>query len=182
MVRRSCNRRVTGKGTRFQTFQAPAFGTSFGRGSGPTGIARQGANSARSGPYPPSCLLQPTRSSALGDMRRLSLVLFGCRCLFSLQLSVTSRLTGDIPRMTASRRIVSLLGPLLLVAFTTRVAVAGVVEEIAKSAVEPTVNAISDAASTLWTRREEPTKSELKTIRSQLEAAKWPNFDDIAAH
>jgi hypothetical protein len=57
----------------------------------------------------------------------------------------------------------------------------GVWEEVAKGAVEPLFRAISDGVGALWTRHVEKDKLELETKKSQLEAAKWPKFADIAA-
>jgi hypothetical protein len=56
----------------------------------------------------------------------------------------------------------------------------GVVEEIAKAAIEPVVDAIKSAAGALWTRHVEKDALELLTIKTQLEAAKWRDFGDIA--
>jgi hypothetical protein len=56
----------------------------------------------------------------------------------------------------------------------------GVWEEIAKGAVEPVFKAISDGVGALWTRHVEKDMLELATKKSQLEAAKWPKFSDIA--
>jgi hypothetical protein len=57
----------------------------------------------------------------------------------------------------------------------------GLWEEIAKGAVEPLFKTISDGVSALWTRHVEKDKLELETKKTQLEAAKWPKFSDIAA-
>jgi hypothetical protein len=57
----------------------------------------------------------------------------------------------------------------------------GVVLDVAKAATEPLVNAISSAVGALWTRHVEKDALELETIKTQLEAAKWPAFGDIAA-
>ena len=57
----------------------------------------------------------------------------------------------------------------------------GVWEEIAKGAVEPLFKTISDGVGALWTRHVEKDKLELETKKTQLEAAKWPKFSDIAA-
>ncbi len=57
----------------------------------------------------------------------------------------------------------------------------GVWEEIANGAVEPLIKAISDGVGTLWTRHVEKDQLELETKKTQLEAAKWPRFGDIAA-
>jgi hypothetical protein len=57
----------------------------------------------------------------------------------------------------------------------------GIWEEIAKGAVEPLFKTISDGVGALWTRHVEKDKLELETKKTQLEAAKWPMFSDIAA-
>jgi hypothetical protein len=57
----------------------------------------------------------------------------------------------------------------------------GVWEEIAKGPIEPLIKAISDGVGALWTRHVEKDKLEVETKKSQLEAAKWPKFSDIAA-
>jgi hypothetical protein len=57
----------------------------------------------------------------------------------------------------------------------------GVWEEIAKGAVEPLLTAISGDVGALWTRQAEKDKLEIETKKTQLEAAKWPKFSDIAA-
>jgi hypothetical protein len=41
--------------------------------------------------------------------------------------------------------------------------------------------AISDGVGALWTRHVDKDELELETKKSQLEAAKWPRFGDIAA-
>jgi hypothetical protein len=55
----------------------------------------------------------------------------------------------------------------------------GVLEEVAKGAVEPLFKAISDGVGALWARHVEQDKLELETKKSQLEAAKWPKFADV---
>jgi hypothetical protein len=57
----------------------------------------------------------------------------------------------------------------------------GVWDEVAKGAVEPLIKAISDGVGGLWTRHVDEDNLELATKKSQLEAAKWPRFGDIAA-
>jgi hypothetical protein len=52
----------------------------------------------------------------------------------------------------------------------------GIVEDLAKGAVEPVVALLKDAASALWARRVEEDKLETETIKGQLEAAKWSDF------
>ena len=53
----------------------------------------------------------------------------------------------------------------------------GVVEDIAKGAVGPLVDAIKSTAGALWTRHVEKDKLEVETIKAQLEAAKWPDLE-----
>ena len=57
----------------------------------------------------------------------------------------------------------------------------GVWEELAKGPIEPLIKAISDGVGALWTRHVEKDKLEIETKKSELEAAKWPKFSDIAA-
>jgi hypothetical protein len=56
-----------------------------------------------------------------------------------------------------------------------------VLGDMVKAAVEPLIKAISDGVSALWTRHVEKDKLELETKKSELEAAKWPKFADVAA-
>jgi hypothetical protein len=57
----------------------------------------------------------------------------------------------------------------------------GVWDELARGAVEPLIKAISDGVGALWTRHAQKDKLEIETKKSELEAAKWPKFGDIAA-
>jgi len=56
----------------------------------------------------------------------------------------------------------------------------GVVDAILAAPLEPIITAISSGVAALWTRRVETDTLELETIKTQLEAAKWPNFGDVA--
>jgi hypothetical protein len=56
----------------------------------------------------------------------------------------------------------------------------GVIDTILAAPLEPILMAISSGVAALWTRRVEQDKLELETIKTQLEAAKWPNFGDVA--
>jgi hypothetical protein len=56
----------------------------------------------------------------------------------------------------------------------------GLWQEIAKGPIEPLIRAISDGVGALWTRHVEKDKLEIETKKTQLEAAKWPKFSDIA--
>jgi hypothetical protein len=57
----------------------------------------------------------------------------------------------------------------------------GLWDEIAKGPLEPLIKAISDAIAGLWAWKVEKDKLVLETEKGQLEAAKWPDFRDIAA-
>ena len=57
----------------------------------------------------------------------------------------------------------------------------GVWEEIAKGAIDPVVKAVSDGVGGLWAQHVEKDKLALETRKTKLEAAKWPEFGDIAA-
>ncbi len=52
----------------------------------------------------------------------------------------------------------------------------GIVEDLAKGAVEPVVDGLKAGAGALWTHHVEEDKLEIETIKGQLEAAKWPDF------
>ena len=52
----------------------------------------------------------------------------------------------------------------------------GVVSDIVKAAVEPTIGALKSAAATLWEQHVETAKLEMETIKGQLQEAKWPDF------
>jgi hypothetical protein len=54
-------------------------------------------------------------------------------------------------------------------------------EAIAAAAVEATVKPMIDWLSERWARLRESDKLEIETKKTQLEAAKWPKFADIAA-
>lgn len=52
----------------------------------------------------------------------------------------------------------------------------GIVDELAKGAVEPVVDGLKAAAGALWDRHVKMEELEIDTIKGQLEAAKWPEF------
>lgn len=61
----------------------------------------------------------------------------------------------------------------------------GVWDAIAKGVVEgatvPIVKAISDGMGALWRHHLESEQLVVETIKTQLEAARWPDFSDVAA-
>jgi len=54
----------------------------------------------------------------------------------------------------------------------------GVVDEIVTAAVGPVVDALKLAAGALWTQHVENGKLEQETIKTELDAAKWPDFGE----
>lgn len=57
----------------------------------------------------------------------------------------------------------------------------GVVDEIAKAAIEPLVSAISKGVAALYTNHRDDADLTRKTIISQLEGARWPDFSSISS-
>jgi len=86
----------------------------------------------------------------------------------------------DARGLVAMRKPASLVGILLFVV-TPHGAAAGVVNDIATQAVQPVVDALGSAVTALWRSSVEQDQLKLETIKTQLEAAKWPDFDDIAS-
>jgi len=63
----------------------------------------------------------------------------------------------------------------------TKGALDGIAKGVAEGAVEPVVNKISDGVAALWAHYVvEPDKLALETRKAKLEAARWPEFADIA--
>ena len=58
----------------------------------------------------------------------------------------------------------------------------GVEEAVASAVVEEAIKPIVHWLGEKWARLMEPDPLERETKKSQLEAAKWPKFSDIAAH
>ena len=55
----------------------------------------------------------------------------------------------------------------------------GLIDEIAKSAIEPLVKAVSDGVAALYNNHRADSALTRRTIQTQLEAAKWLDFDKI---
>jgi hypothetical protein len=53
----------------------------------------------------------------------------------------------------------------------------GIAGDLARGAVGPVVTTLKELAKTLWEAHVEQNKLEVETIKGQLEAAKWPDFD-----
>jgi hypothetical protein len=64
---------------------------------------------------------------------------------------------------------------------TTPANTKGAWEEVAKAAIDPLVKAITDGVDGLWSHKLEQDRLAFETKKSQLEAAKWPEFVNIAA-
>ncbi len=95
---------------------------------------------------------------------------------------------GSLPTIRPSlEAIASSLKEICAAAFATATPnTKGILDEIAKGvaegAVEPIVNSISDGVAALWAHYVvEPDKLALETKKAKLEAARWPEFADIAA-
>jgi hypothetical protein len=57
----------------------------------------------------------------------------------------------------------------------------GIVGDIVKATVGPTIKMLSDAVSTLYQDHREDNALTRQTIETQLEATKWPDFADVPA-
>ena len=57
----------------------------------------------------------------------------------------------------------------------------GFFDEVVKAAVEPAINALSEGVATLYNNRRKDTAATRQAIQTQLEAAKWPEFDEVAS-
>jgi hypothetical protein len=55
----------------------------------------------------------------------------------------------------------------------------GIVEDIVKAAVEPVIGALKDAVSALYNDHRNDQALVRETIKTRLEAARWPSFVDI---
>jgi len=57
----------------------------------------------------------------------------------------------------------------------------GVLADIAKSAIEPVINSLSEGVAALYNNHRKDDALTIETIKTQLEAAKWPNFAEVKA-
>jgi hypothetical protein len=57
----------------------------------------------------------------------------------------------------------------------------GILDEIVKAAIEPVVKALSDGIAALYNNHRRDDELTRLTIRTQLEAAKWPDFAQVKA-
>jgi hypothetical protein len=57
----------------------------------------------------------------------------------------------------------------------------GVLVDIVKGAVEPVIGALSEAVAALYNNHRKDDALTRETIKTQLEAARWPNFTEVKA-
>jgi hypothetical protein len=57
----------------------------------------------------------------------------------------------------------------------------GILDAIVKAAIEPVINALSDAVAALYRDHRKDAALTRQTIQTQLEAAKWPDFGAVQA-
>lgn len=55
----------------------------------------------------------------------------------------------------------------------------GVVANIAKGAIQPVINALSEGVAALYNNHRKDNALTIETIKTQLEATKWPNFAEV---
>jgi hypothetical protein len=53
--------------------------------------------------------------------------------------------------------------------------------DIAKGAIQPVIDALSEAVAALYNNHRKDDALTIETIKTQLEAAKWPNFAEVEA-
>ena len=57
----------------------------------------------------------------------------------------------------------------------------GVLADIAKGAIQPVIDALSEGVAALYNNHRKDDALTIETIKTQLEAAKWPNFAEVKA-
>src|SRR5438128_1283911 len=57
----------------------------------------------------------------------------------------------------------------------------GVLADIVRGAVEPVIKALSEGVAPLYNNHRKDDALTMETIKTQLEAAKWPNFSELKA-
>jgi hypothetical protein len=57
----------------------------------------------------------------------------------------------------------------------------GVLADIAKGAIQPLIDALSEGVAALYNNHRKDDALTIETIKTQLEAAKWPNFAEVKA-
>ena len=57
----------------------------------------------------------------------------------------------------------------------------GVLADIVRGAVEPVIKALSEGVAALYNNHRKDDALTMETIKTQLEAAKWPNFSELKA-
>jgi len=57
----------------------------------------------------------------------------------------------------------------------------GILEDIVKAALDPVINSLSAGVATLYNNHRKDDSLTIETIKTQLEAAKWPDFAEVKA-
>jgi hypothetical protein len=57
----------------------------------------------------------------------------------------------------------------------------GVLADIVKAAIQPVIDALSEGVAALYNNHRKDDALTIETIKTQLEAAKWPNFVEVKA-
>jgi hypothetical protein len=57
----------------------------------------------------------------------------------------------------------------------------GVLADIAKGAIQPVIDALKEGVAALYNNHRKDDALTIETIKTQLEAAKWPNFAEVKA-
>ena len=57
----------------------------------------------------------------------------------------------------------------------------GVLADIVKAAIQPVIDALSEGVAALYNNHRRDDALTIETIKTQLEAAKWPNFAEVKA-
>jgi hypothetical protein len=57
----------------------------------------------------------------------------------------------------------------------------GILDDIVKGAVEPLIKALSEGVAALYNNHRKDNALTRETIKTQLEAVKWPNFAEVRA-
>jgi hypothetical protein len=57
----------------------------------------------------------------------------------------------------------------------------GILADIAKGAIQPVIDALSEAVAAIYNNHRKDDALTIETIKTQLEATKWPNFAEVKA-
>jgi hypothetical protein len=57
----------------------------------------------------------------------------------------------------------------------------GILDDIVKGAIQPVIDALSEGVATIYKNYRNDQALTRETIKTQLEATKWPNFPEVKA-